>query len=383
MRSATSAGRPVTDLQVPSVGAADVMEGGFQVVDVRSPQEFADGHMPGAVNMPFLDDLQREAVGIAYRQGGSPRARLLAMELVTAGLPEYLRSLAELARSQPPGRRMAVMCRRGGERSRNVVLLLALIGVHAVRVTGGYQAHRREVLAGLGQWRPAVPVFTLHGQTGVGKSSLLRALEVVAPTVPSPRPWPLDLEAVAQHRGSLLGGLNQPGERRQKDFDALLWDALRRPRGDYLVLEGEGGRIGKLCVPSSVARAIRGGRPVLVTAPLPARVERILQEYDPSGWGAEDVERFRQGLRLVAARLSRETVRSLETAFDDGRFTDVVEGLLVEYYDSLYQRSSVEGRDFVLSFATGADPLEDARRFARSAARLIQEVTFDPRVGYR
>lgn len=91
----------MTDLQVPSVGAADVMEGGFQVVDVRSPGEFADGHMPGAVNLPFLDDLQREAVGIAYREGGGPQARLLAMELVTAGLPGYLRALAELAHSQP------------------------------------------------------------------------------------------------------------------------------------------------------------------------------------------------------------------------------------------------------------------------------------------
>jgi len=369
----------VTDLQVPSVGAADVMEGGFQVVDVRSPGEFADGHMPGAVNLPFLDDLQREAVGIAYREGGGPQARLLAMELVTAGLPGYLRALAELAHSQPRGRRVAVMCWRGGERSRNVVLLLALIGVHAVRVTGGYQAYRRGVLAGLSEWRPPVPVLTLHGQTGAGKSSLLRALKHVAPTIRGPRPWPVDLEALAQHRGSLLGGLNQPGERRQKDFDALLWDELRRPGGDYLVLEGEGGKIGRVFLPSSVACAIRGGSPVLVTAPLPARVERILQEYDPSGWGEEDVERFRQGLRRVAARLSRETVRSLETAFDDGRFTDVVEGLLVEYYDPLYQRSSVEGRNFVLAFAAGPDPVEDARRFARSAARLIREVSSDPR----
>ena len=373
----------MTDLQVPSVGAVDVMEGGFQVVDVRSPGEFADGHMPGAINLPFLGDLQREAVGIAYREEGGPQARLLAMELVAAGLPGYLRSLAELARSQPQGRRVAVMCRRGGERSRNVVLLLALIGVHAVRVTGGYRAYRREVLAGLSQWRPPVPVLILHGQTGAGKSFLLRALKDIAPTVRGIRPWPVDLEALARHRGSLLGGLNQPGRRCQKDFDALLWDELRRPAGDYLVLEGEGGKIGRVSLPGSVACAIRGGMPVLLTAPLPARVKRILEEYDPSGWGEEDVERFRQGLRMVAARLSRETVRSLETAFDDGRFTDVVEGLLVEYYDPLYQRSSVEGRDFVLRFATGPDPVEDARRFAVSAARLIREVSPDPRAGDR
>ncbi|MBN1321031.1 MAG: tRNA 2-selenouridine(34) synthase MnmH [Thermoleophilia bacterium] len=369
----------MTDLQVPSVGAADVMAGGFQVVDVRSPGEFADGHMPGAINLPFLDDLQRGAVGVAYREGGGPQARVLAMELVTPSLVDYVKSLAALAGSQPRGHRLAIMCWRGGERSRNVVLLLALIGVHAVRVTGGYQAYRRQVLAALEQWQPPVPVLTLHGQTGAGKSSLIRALQDVAPTVRGMRPWPVDLEALAQHRGSLLGGLNQPAERRQKDFDALLWDELRRAAGDYLVLEGEGGKIGRVFLPGSVAGAIRGGMPVLVTAPLAARVDRILREYDPSGWGEEDAERFRQSLRMIGARLSRETVLSLETAFDDGRFTDVVEGLLVEYYDPLYQRSSVEGRDFVLGFATGPDPVEDARRFAHTAACLIREVSSDSR----
>ena len=155
----------------------------------------------------------------------------------------------------------------------------------------------------------------------------------------------------------------------------MLWDELRRPAGDYLVLEGEGVKIGRVSLPVSVAGAVRSGMPVLVTAPLAARVERILQEYDPAGWAEEDMARFREGLRAMAARLSRDTVRSLETAFDDGRFTDVVEGLLVEYYDPLYQRSSVEGRDFVLEFATGAGPVEDARRFSRAAARLIQEVS--------
>ena len=91
----------MTDLQVPSISAAEVMEGGFQVVDVRSPGEFADGHMPGAVNFPLLDDAQRAAVGIAYKQEGAARARLAAMELVSPGLPAYLGALAELARSQP------------------------------------------------------------------------------------------------------------------------------------------------------------------------------------------------------------------------------------------------------------------------------------------
>lgn len=364
----------MTDLQVPSLTAAEVMEGGFQVVDVRSPVEYVDGHMPGSINLPLLDDAQRAVVGVTYKEQGAARARMVAMQEVTPGLDRYLRELAALAACQPRGRRLAVMCWRGGERSRNVALLLALVGVHVTVVSGGYKAYRREVLAGLEQWRPSVPVVTLYGHTGAGKSALLRGLFQIAPHMRGLRPWPVDLEQLALHRGSLLGGLNQPGLRRQKDFDSLLWDELRHPKGDYLVVEGEGGKIGRIFLPARVAEAVRTGLPVLVKASVENRAERIMQEYAPEGWDATDVASFRRGLGMIAPRVSRETFVSLETAFDDGRFIDVVRELLVGYYDPLYQRSCVEGRRFVAELEIGADPAEDARRFVRIMARLIEEV---------
>ncbi len=367
-------GPPVTDLVVPSVTAAEVMEGGFQVVDVRSPSEFADGHMPGSVNRPFLDDGQRVAVGIAYAEEGASKARLVAMEQVTPGLVAYLTGLAEFTRSRPRGRRVAVMCWRGGERSRNVVLLLALLGIHVVTVSGGYRAYRREVLSRLRDWRPPVPVVTLYGHTGSGKSALLRALAEMVPEADEPRPWVVDLEQLALHRGSLLGGLNQPGRQRQKDFDALLWEELRHQRGEYLVLEGEGGRIGRIYLPGTVAEAVRNGLPVKVEASLEERAARIVQEYAPERWDAEDVARFRKSLGLIGGRLPKKTLHSLESAFDDGRFTDVVRELLVAYYDPLYQKSSVEGRDFVWEFQTSSDPRADARRFVRDIGPVIREV---------
>ena len=361
----------MTDFGVPSVTVGEVMAGAFQVVDVRSPGEFAEAHVPGALNYPLLDDDERRMVGLAYKHEGAPRARMVAVEQISGRLADYLGGLVSLSRSQPRGRRLAIMCWRGGERSRNVVLLLTLVGVHVFTVEGGYRAYRKEVLERLDEWRPSMPVLTLYGGTGTGKSALLRALAALPADGTIPRPWVVDLEGLARHRGSLLGGLNQPGERSQKEFDSVLWDELRRPRGDYLVLEGESSRIGKISVPAAVAESIRGGIPIRVSSSLDARAERIVREYAPETWSEPDVADFRGALGSIARRMSRATVVSLERAFDDGRFTDVVKGLLVGYYDPLYQRSCVDGRDFAIEFETGPDPAQDARRFRRRAAPLM------------
>jgi len=248
-------------------------------------------------------------------------------------------------------------------------VLLATVGVHAVQVEGGYKAYRRWVLDGLAAWRPDRPVFTLYGHTGSGKTALLRSLAHLAPTLEGPRPWVVDLEGLALHRGSLLGGLHQPAERTQKDFDALVWDALREPRGDYLVVEGEGAKIGRLFLPEQVAALIRGGTPVLIDASREVRSRRILADYAPELWSAEDVARFRRSLSLIGQRVPPEESASLRRAFDDGRFSDVVERLLVAYYDPLYQRSSVEGRGFVHTLHTGTDPDRDAHLLASALAR--------------
>lgn len=354
-------------LQVPAIPPEEAVDGAYVLVDVRSPREFAQGHVPGAVNLPLLGDQQRSSVGTAYARRGGQDARVLAMDLVAPQLPVYLRSLGLLPRAD---RRLAVMCWRGGERSRNVVLLLALIGVHAVQVTGGYKGYRRWVLDGLEHWTPDRLVLTLYGYTGAGKTLLLRALAQLAHRL-SPRPAVIDLEGMALHRGSLLGGLNQPARRTQKDFDSLLWHALRRVEVDYLVFEGEGAKIGDLFLPEAVARAVRAGRPVLLEDDVDRRAERLLRDYDPHRWGEEDRARFERSLGLIGERLPPERLASLRKAFRDGRFHDVVRGLLVEYYDPLYQRSSVEGRWFVFALRAGADPQEDALAFAAGVTPLL------------
>ncbi|MHB9148715.1 MAG: tRNA 2-selenouridine(34) synthase MnmH [Thermoleophilia bacterium] len=358
-------------VQVPTISVEEAVDGDYVVVDVRSPKEFAESHAVGAVNLPLLGDRERETVGKAYATQGAGAARMVALDAVSADLPSYIRALKTVATR---GTRLAVMCWRGGERSRNVVMLLSLVGVHAVQIVGGYKAYRRWVLDGLDAWSPDRPTVTLFGYTGAGKTALLRELRTIV-AGSDPVPYVIDLEGLALHRGSLLGGLHQPGKRTQKQFDALVWDALRRVQGDYLIVEGEGGRIGKVFLPQAVAGLVREGIPVLVTASVEERAARIMREYRPESWGPADVERFRGALRLIGERLPPEETAALSRAFDDGRFYDVVRGLLAAYYDPLYQRSSVEGRDFALVFETGQDAAEDAARLATLVAPLVDRRT--------
>jgi tRNA 2-selenouridine synthase len=310
------------------------------------------------------------------------------VELIAASLPGYLSSVVEMITR---GGRPAVMCWRGGERSRNVALLLALVGVQALQVEGGYKAYRRWVMDSLAAWKPPCPVFTLYGYTGSGKSAVLRAIAAYerreAPrscarpgAAAAPVPWVVDLEKLALHRGSLLGGLNQPGERSQRDFEGLLWEELRQPRGDYLLLEGEGAKIGGLVLPASVAAAVREGIPVRVDSKTEDRTRRIMDEYSPGTWSAEDAAMFEDGLRLIGARLPGETLLSLRTGFDDGRFDEVVKGLLVQYYDPLYLRSSVRGRDFVFTLDTSFAPEQDACRLVSLIEDYLERSALKRRV---
>jgi tRNA 2-selenouridine synthase len=356
-------------IEIPSVSPAQALAEEYTIVDVRSPAEFAQGHVPDSLNLPLLDDSQRAAVGLTYHREGAQAARLLAMDLLTPGLPSYLRRL-RLAAS---GRRLAVMCWRGGERSRNVVLLLGLIGLRAVRMEGGYKAYRRLVRGELERWQPDRPVVTLYGYKGAGKTGLLRRL-AARQRGSDPRPAVIDLEGLALHRGSLLGGLNQPARRTQKDFESLLWDALRNAVGDYLVFEGEGTRIGHLLLPESVARAVRGGAPVLVHSPVARRTATILQDYAPGSWSSGDARGFEQALESIARRLPAGSYARLMEKFASGRYSEVVEELLVTYYDPLYLHSSVQGKEFVLTLSRTADEERDAERLARELPLALDRV---------
>lgn len=186
------------------------------VIDVRSPAEFADDHIPGAINLPVLDDAERARVGTIYKQVGPFEARKVGAALVSRNVARHL---DEHFADKPKGYRPLVYCWRGGQRSGSLAIILTQIGFRATLLAGGYKTYRHEVMDGLRELTPKLRLWVLAGRTGSGKTRVLRALAAAGEQV-------LDLEGLACHRGSLLGaepGCPQPPQRL---FESRLFERL-------------------------------------------------------------------------------------------------------------------------------------------------------------
>src|SRR5687768_5942200 len=241
-----------------------------EVIDVRSEGEYGDDHIPGAINCPVLDDRERALVGTVYKQSSSFDAKRLGAALVSANIARHLR---ERFQDRPRGWLPLVYCWRGGGRSRALAHVLAEVGWRVRRLEGGYKAYRRAVVAELETLPQSFHWRVLCGLTGTGKSRLLRELRVAGAQV-------LDLEALAAHRGSVLGDMPEAPQPTQKMFDSLLWGELKaldaaRP----VFVEGESRKIGKLRVPEALIDAMWKAECVVLDAPVPVRVELLKGEY--------------------------------------------------------------------------------------------------------
>ncbi len=207
----------------------------YRIIDVRSPGEFAEDRLPGAVNLPVLDDAERAEVGTLYKK--SPfEARELGARLISANISRILVAIASLHSTEK--RRFLIYCWRGGMRSRSLFTVMHLIGYQARLLAGGYQTYRRAVQSALYEVPIAARAIVIHGYTGSGKTAAL--LRLKADRFPV-----LDLEGAANHRGSLLGRM-PGGQPTQKDFESTIFQEIPGT-GDFIV-EGESRKIGKLSI---------------------------------------------------------------------------------------------------------------------------------------
>jgi tRNA 2-selenouridine synthase len=239
------------------------------VVDVRTPLEYAEDHLPGAINVPLLSNEERVEIGIIYKQAGPHAARQRGLELTSPRFPAMVGEID----SHAGGRPILVYCWRGGLRSRTVAVILDLTGYKALQLEGGYKSYRQQVVSYFEHFTPPCPLVVIHGLTGVGKTTFIHGLCRERCAV-------IDLEGLANHRGSAFGALGLDRPPGQKRFESLLWDEFRKAkRGKPVILEGESRRIGRLSLPGNMYDVMAGSAKVWCDASIGTRVARLIEEY--------------------------------------------------------------------------------------------------------
>jgi tRNA 2-selenouridine synthase len=329
------------------------------VIDARSPAEYADDHLPGALNWPVLDDDERREVGTTDKRVSPFDARKSGAALVARRIADILeREVRDKPREWQP----LVYCWRGGKRSGTLAWFLDQIGFRVTVLQGGYKAFREQVRAQLLTLPERIAFTVIAGRTGSGKTRLLQALAEQGAQV-------LDLEALAKHRGSVLGGLAHEPQPTQKAFDTAVWHALQgfdaaRP----VFVESESRKIGALAVPEALLARMRAhGRVLMVTMPDAARVQLLLEEY---GFFAEQPERFCGHLDTLSELRGKDTVARWQALARAGGWAEVFEALMREHYDPLYLRSM--GRNFAGMTQAREVALADGGTAAlRDAASLL------------
>ena len=333
------------------------------ILDARTPSEYALDHVPGAVSTPVLDDAERAEVGTLYKQVSAFEAKKRGAALVAKNVARHIE---EHFGGKTKDWRPLVYCWRGGKRSGAMAHILREVGWQAETLAGGYRAYRRWVVGELARLPYRFRFRVIHGATGSGKSRLLRALEDAGAQT-------LDLEALARHRGSVLGALPGEPQPSQKWFESQVLSRLLALDAEQPVyVEGESKKIGELQVPEVLMERMRASTCVLVEADVETRVSLLLDEY---GHFLADAAALGAQLDCLAALHGNQRIAEWKALAARGAWREFVGALLVEHYDPAYTRSAT--RNFA---QLGAAPrvrlaAPDDAALRAVAARVLTELS--------
>ena len=317
-------------MSVHTISAAEAIERLERfdaILDARSEAEYAEDHLPGAVNWPSLDNEERHEVGTIYKQVSPFEARKRGAALVAANIARHIeREVLDKGKDWQP----LVYCWRGGKRSGSLALILGQIGFRVSVIEGGYKAFRTSVLAALPALAQRLQYRVVCGPTGAGKTRLLHALERAGAQV-------LDLEGLASHRSSVLGLIPGQPQPTQKAFDTLVWDRLRRfdPARPVFV-ESESRKVGNVAVPEALIERMRASECLRLELADDERVGLLLEEYD---FFVRDPALFCQRLAALAELRGKAVVQEWQDEVAAGRIENVVRELLFKHYDPGYAAS--------------------------------------------
>jgi tRNA 2-selenouridine synthase len=291
------------------------------LVDVRSPGEFTQGHIPGAINLPLFSDDERAAVGTAYKQQGRQDAVSLGLRLVGPRLELLSEGLRQAMAGREAGAALRLHCWRGGMRSGSVAWLAGVLDLPVLLLEGGYKRYRRWALE---RFERPWPLRVLAGRTGTGKTDLLLALAAQGGAV-------VDLEGLAHHRGSSFGGLGLPPQPSSEHYEnrlaLALWTLRHAPE---IWLEAESAQVGRCRIPAGLWRQMKEAPAVEICRPLEERLDRLVAVY-----GQQGREPLRQATERIARRLGPQRTALALEAIDQEDWAGACRQML-DYYDRCY-----------------------------------------------
>ncbi|MFZ6742690.1 tRNA 2-selenouridine(34) synthase MnmH [Undibacterium sp. JH2W] len=297
------------------------------IIDVRSPAEFAEDHIANAINCPVLSNEERIVIGTMYKQVGAFEAKRLGAALVAKNIGQHIENLFQ---DKPRDWKPLIYCWRGGNRSGAMAHIFAKIGWPVTQLNGGYKAYRQYVNQSLDselqqfQWR------VLCGPTGSGKSRSLQALAALGAQV-------LDLELLAAHRGSVLGGMPGHAQPSQKQFDSRIFEQIQKfDTRKTIYVEAESKKIGNLRVPENLMQTMRASSCVQLSLPLGKRVELLLEEY---AHFIINTESLNEQLHFLTSLHGKERISRWKQMAENGQVQQLVSELLEQHYDPAYGKS--------------------------------------------
>ncbi len=290
------------------------------VVDVRSPGEFTEGHISGAINIPIFNDDERAIVGTLYKKTGRVPAIEKGLEIVGPKMAQFVREAIRIASSG----QLLVHCWRGGMRSESMAWLFERVGIKCFILEGGYKSYRNYLLERAGN----IPhLMVIEGHTGSGKTEILYHLKEMGEQI-------IDLEGLANHKGSVFGGIGQQPQPTTQQFqNDLLDELLGMDLSKKVWIEGESQTVGRVFLPDPLWERMNATQNIEILVPRTDRISRLVKEY-----GALPDELMENAIQCIVKRLGDQRMKEILACYREKELHDVADKLL-EYYDQTYQFS--------------------------------------------
>ena len=297
------------------------------IIDVRSPSEYEEDHIAGAINLPVLHDDEYSHVGKVYKNDSPFEASRLGSAKVSKNISIYLEDFFS---GVDKNTEIIFYCARGGKRSRAFATVCKMVGWDPQIIEGGYKSYRQHVVTITRRISSNLSMIILAGKTGVGKTDILEFLKSKGEAV-------IDLEALANHRGSVLGSSPTRKQPKQKFFESQIYLALQELNMEYPVfVEAESNKIGNLFIPSELWRTMKKAPTIIIENNLENRVSYILEEYDPNFLITKEIPTL---LSIIQKKYPQINYAKLKENSEKKNWKEFVSGLIIEYYDPLYLHS--------------------------------------------